>query len=261
MRNKLHVSRFGLSKSSSRSQLAQFTLIELLVVIAIIAILAAMLLPALSKAREKARQISCTSNLKQIGLMQLIYCDEYHDHFCIFNAYDGGWDACYDANWNMSEPGYLAKGLAAGESASNSKVYQCPSASGYTKSYTTAYAGYGYNECLGKDDYNPLNNGVTITAVKRPSRTMMNADAGYYSSSIYEVTSYLRAPQAGTKGYASLNAYGTVDFRHNHAANAVFADGHCEASNAIYTVSGAGDGKRTGFLTPDNAAYDSLWGN
>jgi prepilin-type N-terminal cleavage/methylation domain-containing protein len=75
-----------------RSKAGGFTLIELLVVIGIIAVLSAILFPVFAKAREKARQITCISNLKQLGLAFMQYVEDNDEKMPASNWYGGGWD-------------------------------------------------------------------------------------------------------------------------------------------------------------------------
>jgi len=109
-----------------------FTLIELLVVIAIIAILAAILFPVFAKAREKARQTSCLSNLKQVGLAFQMYCTDYDDMLPLSHYATAAGQLYY--------PSILVPYMK------NSQIWRCPSRGvpyGDAAYLMGAYAHYG----------------------------------------------------------------------------------------------------------------------
>jgi len=180
---------------------ARFTLIELLVVIAIIAILAAMLLPALSRAREKGRQALCVSNIKQIGLVYHLYADDYDDYFPNSGWLNGYFAAASDGWARVISPLYLK----------NPGVFTCPTDMTVPGSYlVTPSLGYAVNDWL---FYWAATYWIRRNRLPQPSDTSLLMDGQ---------NGLMDPPSLGSPPYFS--PIGSA--RHTTGLNVVFVDGH-----------------------------------
>ncbi len=219
-----------------------FTLIELLVVIAIIAILAAILFPVFARAREKARQSSCTSNLKQLGTAMMMYVQDYDEVLPdLLMGRDSSPNSADWYAWTAVIMPYV----------SNGQVFVCPSARGWTKSTPGAsgaiQGGYGavrevlgYNGSLGYADdpagwgtdtnKDAPGHGQPIAEMEAPAEVIVIVDATYWNCqrSFWERTDNVKTPTPELARKYN-GAYYTVDSRHNGQANAAFADGHVKS--------------------------------
>ena len=260
------ITRPGRKSAFNACQNSAFTLIELLVVIAIIAILAAILFPVFAQAREKARQTTCISNLKQLGLGIMQYTQDYDETYPISSYF--GTTNPPSTSLAASLPWLSWAGIIY-PYVKSAQVFQCPDAPanlGTTLgTWVDAYSpngfpvSYAYNYSMGGS---ATGNGTTIPTIKAlavvqsPANLVMIVESGadptgtskttnnpadpttwttsqsstfynYHASSKYR-TEYLLVG-AGSSLAALIDSGGPVP-RHNGRADVLWADGHVKST-------------------------------
>lgn len=232
-----------------------FTLIELLVVIAIIAILAAILFPVFAQAREKARQATCASNLKQVGTAWTMYLQDYDEKIAAANN-PIGWGDCPTMPGRSQFGGWEGNLLA--PYIKNTAVFKCPSSPGQSVNNNCATVNYkiesyAYNyvsmerwDCNGNGPGQGAAVGKNISALEFPADTMVFwdsttawGDCGYMGGcgiwSQRDVPVYLAKKNRPLQAGMQSSWIGTDNFSrevpHNMTMNVAFADGHVKNSD------------------------------